>query len=159
MHRWRDIRDRLNNSCSRRMPSHYMTAAGGGVSAAPQNVQFQTQDVTSSLPNYSSPQQTSTLSQPSSVGPGIGAQQASPLQQKGPSSVPSALYAQHHPAGEGATPSLSTTGGEGDKSSDEPLYSQKLELLNSYHEYIKRVLERNRYVFFFIYREPDNSVS
>lgn len=64
--------------------------------SGPQGMQYQPQDA-SNIPNYSSPQQ-STLSQPSSVGPGIR-QQASSLQQKGPSSVPSALYTQHHPGG------------------------------------------------------------
>uniref|UniRef100_A0A915Q4H1 Mediator complex subunit 15 KIX domain-containing protein n=1 Tax=Setaria digitata TaxID=48799 RepID=A0A915Q4H1_9BILA len=121
-----------------RMPNHYMTAGMNG----PQGMQYQSQDA-GNVQNYNSPQQI-TLTQPSSVGPAV--QQTSSLHHKGPSSVPSAIYTQHHP-GESAAPAHSISGGEGDKCSDEPLYSQKLELLKPYHEHIKRLLERNRYDF------------
>ncbi|OZC05778.1 hypothetical protein X798_07247, partial [Onchocerca flexuosa] len=117
-----------------RMPNHYMASGMN----APQNIQYQSQDL-GNVQNYNSQQQV-TLTQPSSVGSAV--QQTSSLHHKGPSSVPSAIYTQHHP--ENSAPAHSTAASEGDKSSDEPLYSQKLELLKPYHEHIKRLLERNR---------------
>ncbi|KAL3997707.1 hypothetical protein ACH3XW_12025 [Acanthocheilonema viteae] len=117
-----------------RMPNHYMASGISG----PQNVQYQSQDP-GNVQNYNSQQQI-TLTQPSSVGPTV--QQTSSLHHRGPSSVPPAIYTQYHPESTAST--HSTTGSEGDKSSDEPLYSQKLELLKPYHEHIKRLLERNR---------------
>ncbi|CAG9531297.1 unnamed protein product [Cercopithifilaria johnstoni] len=117
-----------------RMPNHYMASGISG----PQSIQYQSQDP-GNVQNYNSQQQI-TLTQPSSVGPTV--QQTSSLHHKGPSSVPSAIYAPYHP--ESTTTTHSTSASEGDKSSDEPLYSQKLELLKPYHEHIKRLLERNR---------------
>ncbi|VDM10607.1 unnamed protein product [Wuchereria bancrofti] len=117
-----------------RMPSHYIASNMN----APQSIQYQSQDP-GNVQNYNSQQQI-TLTQPSSVGPTL--QQSSSLHHKGPNSVPTAIYTQHHP--ENAAATHSTISSKGDKSSDEPLYSQKLELLKPYHEHIKRLLERNR---------------
>ncbi|VDN01785.1 unnamed protein product [Thelazia callipaeda] len=117
-----------------RIPSNYMV---NGMNS--QNMQYQSQDA-GSMQNYNSPQQM-TLTQPSSVGSSV--QHSSSLHHKGPSSVPSAIYAQHH-SGESSTPTHNAASSENDKSSDEPLYSQKLDLLKPYHEHIKRLLERNR---------------
>lgn len=95
----------------------------------------------SALPNYNSPQPT-VIPQPSSVGPSIP--QSSSLQQKGPSSVPTAVYAQPHPPDGSAQSTTGSDSGEKASSVDEPLYNQKLEQLKTYHEHVKRMNDRNR---------------
>uniref|UniRef100_A0A915BS90 Mediator of RNA polymerase II transcription subunit 15 n=1 Tax=Parascaris univalens TaxID=6257 RepID=A0A915BS90_PARUN len=90
------------------------------------------------LPSYNSPQSL-IIQQPSSVGPSM---QQNTLQQKGPNSVPSAIY-QHHPH-DGMACTQNATNSETDKVSEEPLYGQKLEQLKAYQDQIRRIIERNR---------------
>ncbi|MFH4982871.1 hypothetical protein AB6A40_009580 [Gnathostoma spinigerum] len=71
------------------------TTSNQMMQSVPVTHEQQSQAVT--IPNYNSPQSIA-IPQPSSVGPPV-VQQLSSLQQKGPSSVPSAIYAQHHRTG------------------------------------------------------------
>lgn len=79
------------------MASHGYLSSGSGSSQMTQNFNSQEQlNPSGALPNYTSPQPI-IIPQPNSVEPLV--HQVSSSHQKGPSSVPSAIYTQHHVSG------------------------------------------------------------
>ncbi|VDD85963.1 unnamed protein product [Enterobius vermicularis] len=111
-----------------------------------QSQNFTIQEATTSssvMPNYNS-SLASNIQQPSSVRPAI--QQNLGLQQRGPNSVPSVIYAQSHPQGsvESSVPSQPPPNQEEERVSaaDKALYEKKLADLKVHHDQIKRLKER-----------------